>query len=85
MAATNQSNSLAYRFFARESLDCVAAWRSSCLMMRSPTVSIARVVSALSRSFSLTWAAHREGEETAMPHQQQGCICPGQQPFPARS
>ena len=48
MAATSQSNSLAYRFLARASLLSEAAVASRDLMKRSPTVSIARVVSAVS-------------------------------------
>jgi len=58
MAATNQSNNLAYRLFARLSRETAAAAGSSCLTMRSPTVWMARVVRAVSRQPSSTYGNH---------------------------
>ena len=47
MAATSQSKSLAYRFLAKASLDTDEAAASRFLTIRSPMVSMARVVSAV--------------------------------------
>ena len=47
MAATNQSNSLAYRFLAKASLETEADAASRFFTMRSPMVSMARVVRAV--------------------------------------
>ena len=47
MAATSQSNSLAYKFLAKASLETEAAAASSCFTMRSPNVSMALVVNAV--------------------------------------
>jgi len=47
MAATSQSNNLAYKFLAKASLDTEAAAASRFFTMRSPMVSMARVVRAV--------------------------------------
>lgn len=50
IAATSQSNSLAYIVLARESLDTAASGAVSCLVIFSPAVSMVLVVRALNRS-----------------------------------